>query len=407
MRSVDEQLERLRQGVVEDIWQRMAVELGTRLRRKGRLCVKCGFDPTTADLHLGHVVILKKLREFQNFGHTVMLIMGDFTARIGDPTGRSKMRPPLSREQAHENAQVFKDHAFKILDRDLTIVQFNSQWFMNMTARQLLELASHVTVPQMLARRDFRERIEAEKSLFLHEFMYPLLQGFDSVRTEPDVEIGGSDQLFNLMMGRDLMAAWRLEPQIILTVPLLTGLDGRKKMSKSLGNHVAIDDPPLNLPDGTDGMFGKIMSISDELMEEWYGLLSTMSPIERGVAAQHGPKAEKMALARDIVASIHGEEAAEEAWRQFNRLHPPAGESRTLPPDIETIEISRTDIGSTVAHVVKRIGFAPSISEARRMIKNGGVRVAGGKVEDPFQPIEFDSALIQVGKRKFKKVVLR
>ena len=408
MNSIDWQLSCLQEGISKEIWKQMSIELGTRLRTKGELRVKCGFDPTTTDLHLGHTIVLNKLKQFQDFGHQIIIILGDFTATIGDPTGRNKLRPPLSIEQTHENATVFKESVFKILDQHKTIVQFNGWWFGNMTARQMLELASHSTVSQMLARRDFGDRVAAEKPVFLHELMYPLLQAFDSVKVEPDVEIGGSDQLFNLMMGRDLMAARGRDPQIVLTTELLTGLDGKEKMSKSLGNHIAIDDPPFNLPDGTDGMFGKIMSIPDSLMWEWLPLLSSMAPQEKdNIWRNQGPKKLKLKLALDIVSKFHGHDEATIAQEQFEMLHPSGGKARQIPKDIETVELDRTEVGSTVAHVVKHIGLAPSVSEARRLIKNGGVRVGGGKIEDPFQPIEFDSALIQVGKRKFKKVVLK
>jgi len=396
----------LARGMTRELWESALPELRRRASEKTMLQVKCGFDPTIRDPHLGHFVLINKLRQFQEAGFFVRLVIGDFTARIGDPTGRSAERPKLSHGEAEANAKPFLDKITEFLDDRLTAFSYNSWWFEEMDLPEFMGILEKFTTQQMLARRDFRKRMDDGASLGLHELMYPIMQAHDSVVLEPDIELGGRDQLFNLSVGRDLMETCGKKPQIILTVDLLLGLDGKRKMSKSLDNHIPLSDPPYNIG-SRDGMFGKIMSISDETMDQWYELLWAGDDCERQAAAQRGRKAEKVALAFDIVSSIHGEEAAEEARNQFDMLHPPKGQER-VAPDLEPVTVSWSEVPQfPVAHLLKHLGMCSSVSDARRMIEGRGVKVDGHRILDKFSELRGGrSYLLQVGKRKFRRAEL-
>jgi tyrosyl-tRNA synthetase len=377
MVNVDEQLAYLTKGCVDVV---RAAELKTKLTRAATtgqsLTVKVGFDPTAPDLHLGHTVLLRKMKHFQDLGHRVVFLIGDFTGLIGDPTGRSKTRPPLTREDIAANAETYKTQVFKILDPERTVVDFNARWLGELGAEGLVRLAARYNVAQMLERRDFRQRFEAGKPIAVHEFLYPLAQAYDSVFLKADVELGGTDQLFNLNVGRDLMPGYGLEAQVVMTTPLLEGLDGVEKMSKSLGNYVGVTEAP-------DEMFGKLMSISDTLMWRYWLLLTDESESDidarrAAVAsgAQH-PKAVKMELARRIVADFHGGEAGAQAAEAF--------EARFARQEIDVNELVRHVIapGTRWAQVLVIAGFASSNSDAARKIQAGAVRVGDVRVTDP------------------------
>jgi tyrosyl-tRNA synthetase len=334
------------------------------------LTVKVGFDPTAPDIHLGHTVLMRKMKHFQDLGHRVIFLIGDFTGMIGDPTGKSKTRPPLSREDIERNAETYKKQAFKILDPVKTEVRFNSEWLGALGSEGLIRLAATYNVARMLERRDFRQRYEAGQPISIHEFLYPLAQAYDSVALKADVELGGTDQLFNLNVGRDIMPAWGLEPQVVLTTPLLEGTDGVEKMSKSLGNYVGVTEPP-------DAMFAKTMSISDELMWRYYTLLTDLPPeqIEAEKAASR-PMASKMALGRRIVADFHGEEAARAAEAEWRRVH----QERQAPSELRVV---RVPAGAVKPHVLLvQAGFARSNGEAVRLLRQRAVK-RDGAVVDP------------------------
>lgn len=398
MDSVAEQISELKRGAEELL---LESELRERLAEDRPLRVKAGFDPTAPDLHLGHTVLLNKMRRFQELGHEVIFLIGDFTGMIGDPSGKSATRPPLTREEVEANAQTYADQVFKILDPDRTRLEFNSRWMGNMDAVGLIELAAKHTVARMLERDDFKKRYETGKPISIHEFLYPLIQGYDSVALEADVELGGTDQKFNLLVGRQLQQAYGQKPQIVLTMPLLEGLDGVNKMSKSLGNYVGITDPP-------DEMFGKIMSISDELMWRYFELLSfrPLAEIERFKAdAREGrnPRDIKVLLAREMVGRFHSEESAEEAHRKFDEVH----RARSVPADVplRRIDIDGETIG--LAQLLKRAGLVQSTSEAFRLIEQGGVRLDGERVTDRALKIgPGEPRLYQVGKRRFARIEL-
>jgi tyrosyl-tRNA synthetase len=358
-------------------------ELRWRVQRSvttGRpLVVKVGFDPTAPDLHLGHTVLIRKMRHFQQLGHTVVFVIGDFTAMIGDPTGRSKMRPPLSREEIERNADTYRTQIFKLLDPVATVVEFNSRWLSALGSDGLVRLASRFNVAQMLERREFRQRFDAGQPIAVHEFLYPLVQAYDSVALEADVELGGTDQLFNLNVGRDIMPAYDLPPQIVMTIPLLEGLDGVDKMSKSLGNYVGITEPP-------DEMFGKLMSVSDELMWRYYLLLTDLTPNEivalqrRVHEGEVHPKQAKADLAAAIVADFHSRTMADAAAAEFDRVHA-RGELPSTIPDVAIAfdgESSRA-----LTRVICDAGLATSASDAGRKVQQGGVRVNGERISDP------------------------
>ena len=402
--SVNEQVSRLTAGCVDVV---RLDALRARLQRSletGRpLLVKVGFDPTAPDLHLGHTVLIRKMRQFQDLGHTVVFVVGDFTAMIGDPTGRSKTRPPLTREEIERNAATYTEQAFKLLDRGRTVLEYNSRWLQPLGADGLVRLAAKYSVAQMLERREFRQRFESGQPIAVHEFLYPLAQAYDSVALRADVELGGTDQLFNLNVGRDIMPAYGIEPQIVMTTPLLEGLDGVEKMSKSSGNYVGITEPPGE-------MFGKLMSISDDLMWRYYALLTTLtaedgealrSRVERG---EVHPKQAKADLARRVVADFHTAAAAARAAEEFERVHG-RGE---LPAEMPELVV---DFGGerhkALARIVVDAGLAGSASEAGRKIGQGGVRLGGERVSDPRSRVEAAALplVLQVGRRAVRLVL--
>lgn len=398
MESVAEQLAELRRGAEEILIESELVE---RLAEGRPLRVKAGFDPTAPDLHLGHTVLLNKMRRFQDFGHEVIFLIGDFTGMIGDPSGKSATRPPLTREEVEANAKTYAEQVYKILDAERTRLEMNSRWMSKMDAAGLIELAAKYTVARMLERDDFKKRFESGRPISIHEFLYPLVQGYDSVALHADVELGGTDQKFNLLVGRHLQQVYGQKPQIVLTMPLLEGLDGVNKMSKSLGNYVGITDPP-------DEMFGKLMSISDELMWRYYDLLSFKSVTEIGrlrkeVQEGRNPRDVKVLLAKEIVERFHGAESAERAHRRFEEVH----RNRGVPDDLalEKIMIDGTELG--IAHVLKRAGLASSTSEAFRLIDQGAVRLDGERVGDRALVVRAgEPHLYQVGKRRFARIEL-
>lgn len=364
------------------------------------LIIKAGFDPTAPDLHLGHTVLLNKLRLFQDHGHHVIFLIGDFTGLIGDPTGKNVTRQPLTVEQVKENAATYEIQVFKILDRKKTTVQFNSTWFGNMQAADLIRLASTSTVARMLERDDFNNRYLAGQPIAIHEFLYPLIQGYDSVMLKADIEIGGTDQKFNLLMGRELQRHFGQEEQVVMMLPLLEGLDGDKKMSKSLGNYVGINEPP-------ESIFGKLMSISDELMWRYYELLSMMPygeilKLKQAVLEGMNPRDVKMALGRELTARFHGESEAGKAVQAFVERF----QKKEIPSDLQVQHVVSSE-PITVAQLLKMLGLTSSTSEAIRLTKQGGVKIDGERLNDPAIYLEYDKAfIIQAGKRRIVKVIL-
>ncbi len=401
-RFIDEQIALLERGAVELIGRdELAVKLG-RSRTTGiPLKIKAGFDPTAPDLHLGHTVLIQKMRQFQELGHEVIFLIGDFTGMIGDPTGKSETRKPLSRVDVAINAETYKEQIFKILDPEKTSVVFNSAWLTNLTASDFVRLASQLTVARMLEREDFKLRFEREQPISIHEFLYPLIQGYDSVALQADVELGGTDQRFNLLMGRDLQRAWGQEPQVVITMPLLEGLDGTNKMSKSLGNYIGITEP-------ADNIFGKIMSCSDLLMFRYYELLSDLpiaeieslkAEIEAG--GIH-PKEVKKRLATEMTARFHGQEAAHKAEENFERVFRHHG----LPENIPEKFLPAEGDAIWLPKLLVDTGLVPSTSEGRRMFKQGGVTINGERVTDvDCTVIPQKDLLLKVGKRRFLKVI--
>jgi tyrosyl-tRNA synthetase len=392
--TVEDHIARLTQGCV-DVVRRD--DLRERLKAGRPLTVKVGFDPTAPDLHLGHTVLIRKMKHFQDLGHRVVFVVGDFTGMIGDPTGRSKTRPPLTTAEIDRNAETYKTQVFKLLDRDKTIVEFNSRWLVQLGSDGLVKLAAKYNVAQMLERREFRQRYESSQPIAVHEFLYPLVQAYDSVALQADVELGGTDQLFNLNVGRDVMPSYGLPPQIVMTTPLLEGLDGVEKMSKSLGNYVGVTDAP-------DEMFGKLMSVSDELMWRYYLLLTDLSVegvnelkgrVERG--ALH-PKQAKVDLAKRIVTEFHDAGAAERAAVEFDRVH---GKGE-LPSDLRDLQVDFGDAADrTLSRLLVDAGLAQSTSEAGRKIQQGGVRVNGEKLTNLTHRIAAADLplVVQVGRR--------
>jgi tyrosyl-tRNA synthetase len=369
------------------------LELGRPLR------IKAGFDPTAPDLHLGHTVLLNKMRQLQDLGHHALFLIGDFTGMIGDPTGKNATRPPLSREQVLANAQSYKEQVFKVLDPAKTEVVFNSTWMDKFSAVDLIRLAATHTVAQMLERDDFGKRYKANQSIAIHEFIYPLVQGYDSVALKADIELGGTDQKFNLLMGRELQRHFGQPAQCVLTMPLLEGLDGVNKMSKSLGNYIGVTDTPTD-------MFGKLMSVSDDLMWRYLELLSFRSLAQianfrEEVANGRNPRDIKVLLAQEIVARFHTQKAAEDALAEFEARF----QKGVLPDDMPEITVSSTDGHIAVANLLKQAGLVASTSEALRMIDAGGVKLDGEKVSDKALKLKAGAVVVaQVGKRKFGRV---
>ncbi len=376
-------------------------ELIKKLEQNRPLRIKAGFDPTAPDLHLGHTVLLNKMRQLQDLGHHALFLIGDFTGMIGDPTGKNATRPPLTREQVLANAESYKEQVFKVLDPTKTEVVFNSTWMDKFSAVDLIRLAATHTVAQMLERDDFSKRYKGNQPIAIHEFIYPLVQGYDSVALKADLELGGTDQKFNLLMGRELQKHHGQPAQCVLTMPLLEGLDGVNKMSKSLGNYVGITDTPTE-------MFGKIMSVSDDLMWRYYDLLSFRSlaqiaNFKEEVAQGRNPRDIKVMLGQEIVARFHTQKAAEDALAEFEARF----QKGVLPDDMPEITVQSTDGGIGIAHLLKQADLVASTSEAIRMIGQGGVKLDGEKVSDKALQIKAGAVIVaQVGKRKFGRVTV-
>lgn len=383
--DTDKQLEIIKRGIVEIISEE---ELRKKLEEKRPLRIKAGFDPTAPDLHLGHTVLLRKLRQFQDLGHKVYFLIGDFTGRIGDPSGRQEARKQLTKEEAVKNAATYKRQVSKILDMDKLEVVFNSDWFDKMSVLDILKLTTHATVSQMLARADFKKRLSKNEDISLLEFMYPLLQGFDSVKLEADVELGGTDQIFNLLVGRDIQRDFGQAEQVIITMPLLEGTDGVQKMSKSFGNYIGINEPAKE-------MFGKIMSISDTLMHKYYELLTDADLNE--VKKMH-PKEAKVRLAEEIIAQYHSRAAAKEAAAEFERVF----SQKELPKDLPEY---KTDGTKAVLAVLLESGMVKSGNEARRLLKQGALLFNNAKIESESFILK-EAGILKVGGRRFLKVVL-
>lgn len=402
MKSVQEQMAVIRRGAVEILVEselekklQRAVETATPLR------IKAGFDPTAPDLHLGHTVLIQKLKQFQDLGHHVMFLIGDFTGMIGDPTGKNETRKPLTREQVLENAQSYKEQVFKILDPDKTEVVFNSAWMGEMSAADMIALASSYTVARMLERDDFHKRFSSQQPIAIHEFIYPLVQGYDSVAMRADVELGGTDQKFNLLIGRELQKQRGQQPQAIVTMPLLEGLDGVNKMSKSLNNYIGITEAPKEI-------YGKVMSISDELMLRYYELLSDVDleqlrRIQDGVAGKDGgvhPMESKKALARELVQRFYDAAAATQAQRDFEQQF----KRKEIPDDIPAVTISSSE-PVWICRVMTEAGLVASNGEARRLIKQGAVKIDGDKIADAGLELPVGAkVVVQAGKRRFARV---
>ena len=396
--DIDQALDQLRRGAEEILLESELVE---RLQNGQPMRVKVGFDPTAPDLHLGHTVLINKMRQFQELGHEIVFLIGDFTGMIGDPSGKNATRPPLTREEIEDNATTYKEQVFKILDAEKTIVDFNSRWGTELGAEGMIRLASRYTVARMLERDDFSNRYRGGQPISIHEFLYPLMQGYDSVKLEADVELGGTDQKFNLLVGRELQKQYGQRPQTVLTMPLLEGLDGVQKMSKSLNNTVGITDPPGE-------MFGKLMSISDELMWRYFELLS-FRPLDevRDLRAQvtggMNPRDAKFQLAGEIVQRFHSRKAAKDAQTEFvNRF-----QKGQVPVDMQDLAIDNAGDAMPLANLIKAAGFAASTSEALRLVTQGAVRLDGQRVSDKNLKVEVGRRqVLQVGKRRFAGVTV-
>ena len=403
-KEVDRQLAVMWEGAVDFHGEEeLAERLATRLREGRPLRVKLGMDPSSADLHLGHSVVLMKLRRFLELGHTPIFLVGDFTARIGDPSGRNKTRPALDAEQVRENAETYVAQVARLLDVSRVEVRFNGEWMDRMTPSDFVRLCSQSTVARMLERDDFAKRYASEVPIFIHEFLYPFVQGYDSVALESDVELGGTDQTFNLLMGRELQRAYGQPPQAVITHPLLVGLDGHEKMSKSLGNSIGITDAP-------DDMYGKVMSIPDDAMVEWHRLLAMGDwaelggALERFASGDGNPMDIKHDLAHAIVARVHDESAAQAARASFRRVV----QRKEVPDDVPEVAVELGDReGLRLVELLVEAGLAPSKSEARRLVQQGGVRLDQQKRADPNETVPAGALLVQVGKRRFARVTIR
>ena len=393
-----ENLNLIKRGIDELISEE---ELLAKLKLKKPLIVKAGFDPTAPDLHLGHTVLINKLRHFQQLGHQIIFLIGDFTGMIGDPSGKNKTRPALDEAEIKENAKSYKKQVFKILDPKLTDVRFNSEWSNKLGAEGIIKLASQYNLARMLERDDFNKRYKSNQTIALHEFLYPLIQANDSIALKADIELGGTDQKFNLLVGRELQRSYGQEPQVVITVPILEGLDGKNKMSKSLNNYVGIDEAP-------NEMFGKIMSISDELMWRWFDLLSFKSTDEINVlkadqANGKNPRDIKIDLAKELIGRFHDDQSANLAEANFINQF----QKKNMPDDIEEVSFAISESSIPLANLLKDCGMTTSTSEAMRMIKQGAVRIDEEKITDTKHIISSGtSAIYQVGKRKFKKITL-
>ncbi len=404
-KPVEEQLEYLKKGIVdlvreEELKERLKISIQTGHPLK----VKVGFDPSAPDIHFGHTVLLRKMKHFQDMGHTIIFLIGDFTGLIGDPSGRSKTRPQLSREEILANAETYKKQAFKILHPDKTIIDFNSRWLGTLGSEGFIKLAAKYTVARMLERDDFAKRYSSGQPISIHEFLYPLAQGYDSVALKVDVELGGTDQLFNLLVGRDIMKEYDLKPQIVMTTPLLEGTDGVDKMSKSLDNYIGVEEPPKEI-------YGKIMSISDELMWKYYELLTdrTVQEIEQMkkdvTTKRRHPKKLKATLAKLLIEEMHSKDEAEKAEKEFEKVFV----SKDLPENIQEVSHPCSENNVWLPKLMVSHGIAKSTGEARRLIKQGGVYLNGKRIEDEnyelkaSEPAEY---ILKVGKRRFLKILI-
>lgn len=405
MISIDEQIKIISKGADEIIdIEDLKAKLEKSEKEGKPLRVKLGLDPTAPDIHLGHAVVLRKIKQLQDLGHKAIIIIGDFTGMIGDPSGRSKTRPALTKEEVLENARTYQEQIFKVIDRDKTEVRFNSEWLGALNFSDVIVLASKHTVARMLEREDFKKRFEEHESIGIHEFFYPLMQGYDSVAIEADIELGGTDQRFNLLMGRTIQRDFGQESQVALMMPLLEGTDGVEKMSKSLGNYIGIYEEP-------NEMYGKVMSIPDELMIKYYELATDIHPdeiskIKAGLEdGSYHPRDAKMRLAREITSLYHSEEAAQKAEEQFKAVFQRGG----MPDEIPTFEVPQDIIsqeGVDMARLIVEAGLAPSTSQARRLISQGAIRVNGEKTDELKNPTLKDQDVVQVGKRNFIRVRL-
>tara|TARA_Y100001970_G_scaffold122113_1_gene151359 strand:- start:538 stop:1755 length:1218 start_codon:yes stop_codon:yes gene_type:complete len=398
MESSQEQFKELSRGTDEILIEQDFQDL---LALSRPLRIKAGFDPTAPDLHLGHTVLLNKMRQFQNLGHEVIFLIGDFTALIGDPSGRSVLRPALSKEEITNNSSTYNEQVFKILDKDKTIIEFNSNWMNKFNASDLIKLASKQTVARMLERDDFDKRFKSGKPISIHEFIYPIVQGYDSVALRSDIELGGTDQKFNLLMGRHIQQSFQQDPQVIITLPLLKGLDGEKKMSKSLNNFIGITDTPKEI-------FGKVMSISDSLMWSYFELLSFKSiseidTLKSSVESGKNPRDVKYQLAEELVERFYNSQTAIKAKKEFIELF----RQGSMPSDMPQFKLELTSDGIGIRHLLKNSGLVGSSSEALRMIKQGAVKLNGENISDfdLFITPNFEG-VFQVGKRRFKKIIL-
>ncbi|HHT7628854.1 tyrosine--tRNA ligase [Pasteurella multocida] len=395
MTEINTVLAELKRGVDEILSEADLIE---KLKENRPLRVKLGADPTAPDIHLGHTVVLNKLRQFQQFGHEVIFLIGDFTGMVGDPSGKNTTRPPLSRDDVLRNAETYKQQIYKILDPQKTRIVFNSSWLGELGTEGMIRLTSNYTVARMLERDDFKKRFSNNQPIAIHEFIYPLLQGYDSVALDADIELGGTDQKFNLLVGRELQKSAGQKPQVAITLPLLVGLDGEKKMSKSLGNYIGVAESPTE-------MFGKVMSISDELMWDWYDLLSfrpltEIAQLKQEVENGRNPRDIKVLLAKEIIARFHSEADAEAAEQEFiNRFQKGA-----MPENMPELTFEG-EMG--LANLLKEAGLVASTSEANRMVQQGGVKIDGEKVEDAKLVIKASTAVYQVGKRKFARVTVK
>jgi len=400
--GIEEQIAVIKRGAVDLISEKELRDKLTRSEKERRpLRVKLGLDPTAPDLHLGHTVVLQKLKQFQDLGHIAIFLIGDFTGMIGDPTGRSETRPALTKDEIMANAETYKKQVFKILDPEKTEVRYNSEWFEKINAADMIRLCAQYTMARIMEREDFKNRYQNNLPISIHEFLYPLVQGYDSVALEADVELGGHDQIFNLFVGRDIQKSYGQESQVLVTVPLLEGTDGVNKMSKSYGNYVGIDEAP-------DEMFGKLMSISDDLMIKYYELLSDI-PLEGLTALKEGiatgkvhPKQAKVDFAKEIIARFHDENAAKAAHENFEKMF----RDKEIPDDIETVTMNRYDAGIWLPKLMVNMGLVPSTSEGKRMIKQGAVTINGEKMTSEDLPAG-NELVVKVGKRKFKRLILQ
>ena len=398
--SVEEAYSLLVRGVEEVLLEDALKE---KLKDGRPLRVKAGFDPTAPDLHLGHTVLLHKMRQFQELGHEVMFLIGDFTGMIGDPTGKNATRKPLTRDEVIENAQTYEQQIYKVLDPEKTLVMFNSSWMGEMNSAELIQLAAKQTVARMLERDDFDKRYKSGQPIAIHEFLYPLVQGYDSVAMKADIELGGTDQKFNMLVGRELQRQYGQSPQVVMTMPILEGTDGVQKMSKSLGNYIGVAEP-------ANEMFGKIMSISDELMWRYFTLLSlekSQSEIDamkaKAEAGEVNPRNCKVELAMELISRFHDRAAAEAALNEFERRF----KQGEMPADMQELSLSAGENGLPIANVIKEAGLTASTSEALRMLKQGAVKIDGERIDDKTVVLQSGvTHIVQVGKRKFAKVTM-